>query len=326
MNTSTAHGRPPAEPRRGPRQHRRATRIVGAACVAALVTSGAVAFALPASASPGQSVTSLRDLEAEDLAATIAGRGITVRSAVFSGNDVQAGRFAGLSSTGLARGVALTTGSVIDADPQSDADTDFSASAILGPNEKLTTTGDLGGRGARVLDRLVGETTYDAAVLTMRVVPSGNRISLSYVFGSEEYAGWSEQEFADAFAIWVNGTPCSTVPRTRDLVSTATVNPGSHAELYVENFAPNDPGAGTHDTELNAFTTVLTCEARVTPRRVSTVRVAVADTRDGQLDSTVLLGRDSLVSSRGNGPKADRDHHRDHDKVSYGHSRWQQRR
>ncbi len=177
-----------------------------------------------------------------------------------------------------------------------------------------------------MLDRLVGETTYDAAVLTMRVVPSGNRISLSYVFGSEEYAGWSEQDFVDAFAIWVNGTPCSTVPRTRDLVSTATVNPGSHAELYVENFAPNDPGAGTHDTELNAFTTVLTCEARVTPRRVSTGRVAVADTRDGQLDSTVLLGRDSLVSNRGNGPKADRDHHRDHDKVSYGHSRWQQRR
>lgn len=325
MNTSTAHGRPPAEPRRGPHQHRRATCVVGAACVAALVTSGTVAFALPASASPGQSVTSLRDFEAEDLAATIAGRGITVRSADFSGNDVQAGRFAGLNSTGLARGVALTTGSVIDADPQSDADTDFSASAILGPNEKLTTTGDLGGRGARVLDRLVGETTYDAAVLTMRVVPSGNRISLSYVFGSEEYAGWSEQDFADAFAIWVNGTPCSTVPRTRDLVSTATVNPASHAELYVENFAPNDPGAGTHDTELNAFTTVLTCEARVTPRRVSTVRVAVADTRDGQLDSTVLLGRDSLVSNRGNGPKADRDH-RDHGKVSYGHSRWQQRR
>ena len=123
MNTSTAHGRPPAEPRRGPRQHRRASRVVGAVCVAALVTSGAVAFALPASASPGQSVTSLRDLEAEDLAATIAGRGITVRSAVFSGNDVQAGRFAGLSSTGLARGVALTTGSVIDADPQGNTST-----------------------------------------------------------------------------------------------------------------------------------------------------------------------------------------------------------
>jgi hypothetical protein len=325
MNTSTAHGRPPAEPRRGPRHHRRAARAVGIVCAATLATSGTVALALPASSSPGQSVTSLRDLEAEDLAATIAGRGITVRSATFSGNDVQAGRFSGMNATGLARGVALTTGSVIDADPQSDADTDFSASAVLGPNEKLTTTGDLGGAGARALDRLVGVTTYDAAVLTMRVVPSGNRISLSYVFGSEEYAGWSEQEFADAFAIWVNGTPCSTVPRTRDLVSTATVNASSHPELYVENFAPNDPGAGTHDTELNAFTTVLTCDARVTPRRVSTVRVAVADTRDGQLDSTVLLGRDSLVSSRGNGPQADRDH-RDHGRWNHGGQYWQIRR
>ena len=123
----------------------------------------------------------------------------------------------------------------------------------------------------------------------------------------------------------MNGTPCATVPRTRDLVSTATVNASSHPELYVENFAPNDPGAGTNDTELNAFTTVLTCDARVTPRRVSTVRVAVADTRDGQLDSTVLLGRDSLVSSRGNGPKADRDH-RDHGRWNHGGQYWQIRR
>ena len=77
MNTSTAHGRSPAEPRRGPRHHRRTARAVGIVCAAALATSGTVTLAVPASSSPGQSVTSLRDLEAEDLAATIAGRGIT---------------------------------------------------------------------------------------------------------------------------------------------------------------------------------------------------------------------------------------------------------
>ncbi len=296
MNIPTQHGREPsAELPRGRRSV--PTRLLATASAAALVVTGSVAAATTATASPGQSVTSLRTLEAEDLAATVAGRGVDVRSARFSGLPVQAGRFSGLGDTGIASGVALSTGSVLDADPQSDDDTDFTRSSILGPNEKLTTTGDLGGTGSPDLERLFGATTYDAAVLTLRVVPRNANLRLTYVFGSEEYAGWSERDFTDSFAVWVNGKPCSYVPRTRDLVSTATVNEATNANRYVANFAPNDPAAGNNDTELNGFTTTLTCEAKVKAKRVATVVVAVADTADGQLDSTVLLARDGLVST-----------------------------
>ncbi|MEK8226353.1 choice-of-anchor L domain-containing protein [Oerskovia sp. M15] len=121
------------------------------------------------------------------------------------------------------------------------------------------------------------------------------------MFGSEEYAGWSERDYTDSFAILVNGKPCSYVPRTRDLVSTSTINETTNADRFRQNFAPNDPGAGQFDTELNGFTTELTCEAKVKARRVATVTVAIADTRDGQLDSTVLLTRDGLTSERGRG-------------------------
>lgn len=296
MNTSEQHGR--AHPAARARDRRSpALRVLATASAAALVATGSVVVATSAQASPGQSVSSLRALEPEDLAATVAGRGVDVRSARFTGDPVQAGRFSGLDSAGIASGVALSTGSLVDADPQSEEDTDFTRSSLLGPNQSLTTTGDLGGAGSADLERLFGATTYDAAVLTMRVVPRNANLKLTYVFGSEEYAGWSERDFTDSFAVWVNGKPCSYVPRTRDLVSTSTVNEATNADRFVANFAPNDPGAGTHDTELNGFTTTLTCEAKVKAKRVATVVVAVADTADGQLDSTVLLARDGLVSS-----------------------------
>lgn len=279
-------------------RHRWTQRTVATTVVTVLIAAGGAAFA---QASPGQSVVSLRQTDAEALAKAVSGRNVDVREATFVGSDVQAGRFSGFGDTGLRRGVALSTGSVIPADPESAEDVDFTRSSILGPNVSLTTTGDLGGEGSPELEALFGATTYDAAVLTMRVVPRYDRLRLTYVFGSEEYAGWSERDYTDSFAILVDGKPCSYVPRSRDLVSTSTINETTNAGRYRQNFAPNDPGAGQYDTELNGFTTELTCEATVRARRAVTVTVAIADTRDGQLDSTVLLARDGLTSERSRG-------------------------
>lgn len=278
---------------------RRSLAVVATALAATTAcTLATVATVGAAHASPGQDVTSLRETDATTLGSTLAGTGVSVRSATFEGVDVQAGTFSDLAFDALApsTGVVLSTGSVVDADPQSAADVDFTSSSVLGPNTKLTTTGDLGGAGAAVLDALVGATTYDAAVLTLDVVPEGDELSLEYVFGSEEYAVWAEQEYGDAFAILVDGEPCSVVPGTTDLVGTATINGSTSPELYVANFAGTDPAAGGYDTELNGFTTPLACTAAVTPGEPVTVVVALGDTRDGQLDSAVLLAADSLVS------------------------------
>lgn len=278
---------------------RRRTVAAGSTLATAFLAALATTVATGAAhASPGQDVTSLRETDAAALGATLAGTGVTVRSATFEGLDVQAGTFSDLAFDALApsTGVVLSTGSVVDADPQSEADVDFTSSSVLGPNTKLTTTGDLGGAGSSALEALDGATTYDAAVLTLDVVPEGDELSLEYVFGSEEYAGWSEQDYGDAFAVTVGGEPCSVVPGTDDRVGTATVNAATNAELYVANHEGDDPTAGGYDTELNGFTTALACTAAVTPGEPVEVVVAVADTRDGQLDSAVLLAADSLVS------------------------------
>ncbi|WP_157453930.1 choice-of-anchor L domain-containing protein [Cellulomonas sp. Root485] len=261
------------------------------------LTAGSLTSA--AQASPGQSVTTLRETNPVSLASELTGRNMTVRSATFAGADVQAGLFADAGFGAFpTTGVALSSGSLIDADPTSDDDVDFTRSALLGPNSSLTTTGDLGGAGDAPLTDLVGATTYDAATLTIDVVPQGRRLLLTYLLGSEEYATWAQTGYGDAFAIWVDGTPCSFVPGSDTLVGTSTVNASVNSQYYVANFAPNDPGAGGQDTEMNAFTVPLTCTATVIPRQPTTVRISVADTRDGQLDSTALLQSDSLRSTQ----------------------------
>lgn len=267
-----------------------------------------------ATASPGQDATSLREISATDLAAPLAGENVTITNATFTGADFQAGLLSGFDSALLVpseqTGVALSTGSVIDPDPTSADDVDFTRSSLIGPNTSLTTTGDLGLSGAPALDTQASTTTYDAAVLTLEVVPAGATLSLGYVFGSEEYGGgdggtstsnpnpggsWAERGYGDAFAITVDGELCSTVPGTDSPVGTTTVVEGS--PQLVTNFEGTDPAAVGYDTELNAFTVPLTCETQVTPGEAVSVQIAIADTLDGHLDSAVVLTGSSLVST-----------------------------
>jgi hypothetical protein len=273
--------------------------LVSVATLALVAVVSLPSAALPAAASPGQSTTSLRTASAGSLATLLAGEGVSVDAAAATGSDVQAGAYSGmdLGQAGLESGVALSTGSLIDADPAADSDVDFTTSSLLGPNAGLTTTGDLGGAGDADLETLNGgSTTYDAVSLEFTVTPNSDRIELDYLFGSEEYAGWSAQDFSDSFGIWVNGANCALVPGTTDTVGTASINPSTNASLYNANFDGRDAAAGTFDTALNGFTSALTCAAAVTPNVANTVRIALADTRDGQLDSTALFGENSLRS------------------------------
>lgn len=274
----------------------RITRIAAvgvAGCAAVVLMIGAPAYA-------AGTVTTLRDASIADLAAVLAGDGVSVVSAEASGADVQVASFSDVGVGTPLSGLAVSSGSLVDADPSSEDDLDFTQSALLGPNTSLTTTGDFGGPGDAALTELVGTTTYDAAVVTLEVVPVGPSLSLQYRLGSEEYAGWAEREYTDAAAIWVDGEVCSVLADgTR--VGVDSVNSASNAELYVANFDGRTPGT-TYDTELNGFTTALTCTADVDPGAPVSVRVAVADTVDGQLDTTVLLAADTLISAPGPTP------------------------
>ncbi|WP_336626400.1 MULTISPECIES: choice-of-anchor L domain-containing protein [unclassified Microbacterium] len=267
--------------------------------LAAGVAVGIFASASTLAASTAFAATDVQTFEsasAESAAQSLIGANITLVSAAFThGRPVQAAIFSGATlDPAIGSGVALSTGALRDADPASSADVDFSSSALAGPNRKLTTTGDLGGPGSDELTTLVGSTTYDAAQLALTVVPAGDTLSIVYQFGSEEYGAWAAKDYTDAVGIYVDGELCSTVDGQPAGIS--TVNDTVNSASFVSNVDGKQPSAA-HDTEMNGFTTALTCTAAVTPGTEATIVAAVADTLDGQLDTTLLLAKAGITSS-----------------------------
>lgn len=151
--------------------------------------------------------------------------------------------------------------------------------------------------------RARGKTTYDAASLSFTVTPDSDSIELSYVLGSEEFGKWESKGYADSLGILVNGSNCALVPSPAGpvQVSALTVNASTNPELYSSN-AKNAEGDFPFDTNFNGFTKTLKCTANVTPNATNTVSISIADTVDGQLDSTVLLAPKSLKLRGRQGP------------------------
>jgi hypothetical protein len=220
---------------------------------------------------------------AAQLASTLVGSGVTVDSASFTGDPSAAGLFDDpAASVGLSRGVVMSSGRISD---------------VVGPNESSGTGEALGEPGDAQLDALLpdGQETEDAASLTVEFTPTNPQLAINYVFASEEYEEFVNTEFNDVFAFFVNGTNCALTPGTSAPITVNTVNHEENSLFYIPN------GDDTFDTEFDGFTVVLTCRAAVNPGVKNTLRLVIADTSDGILDSGVFL-QASGVSSNPIGP------------------------
>ncbi len=222
-------------------------------------------------------------VDANLLAQELAGEGVTVSGASFTGDPSQGGMFADpAGSIGIAEGVVLSSGEVAE---------------VVGPNDNGgNTSGSFFGPGDADLDALVGGTTRDAAVLNMTFVPTGADLEINYVFASEEYQEWVNSSFNDVFGFFVNGTNCATVAEadgTTLPVSVNSINHQKNTQIYVDN----PSGAGPYDTQFDGFTQVLTCFATVTPGVPNTLKLALADTSDSILDSAVFLETSGITST-----------------------------
>lgn len=283
-----------------PTARRTPARRVPFAAAAAAASSAAIVLLAAAPAHAAATVATFEGQDAATAANALIGEHVSLSAASLSlGRAVQAGTFDGLDlglPSGDVAGLALSTGSLRAADPSAAADVDFTASSLVGPNSKLTSTGDLGGTGSALLETSFAATTYDAAELRLTVVPEGDKLTIVYHIGSEEYAGWAERDYTDAFGVYVDGRLCSTLG---DLpVGVTSINADTRSELFVSNLT--EAGApGAVDTEMNGYSVALTCTADVTPGQPVEVAAAVADTVDGQLDSTLLLAADGISSVPG---------------------------
>lgn len=239
-------------------------------------------------------------LTADGVAQTLVGAGVTISNVTYTGVDEALGIFNDSDTpptTGIESGMILSSGHVKD---------------VVGPNTQANTTVATGTGADADLTALSGFPTLDAASLTFdfEVPAFAERISMKFVFGSEEYNEFIGTQFNDVFAFFVNGENCATVDGSA--VSINTINNGSDPNVngdtipatnpafYVNNdpFFPDGTGAtlpaAPHNTEMDGFTTVLTCEAEVSDTSTNTMKIAIADASDRNLDSWVLLEEASL--------------------------------
>ncbi len=265
----------------------RAMRVTLSAAIAAagFIT---ISEGSPASAATW-SIVDLNTTNANALAQEIAGQGVTITSATFTGDNRQGGLFSGPGVVD-AIGVIGRRGHVErHRRPKSSAPTTRAATANR--SRAAPAMPDL--------DAVIApRTTDDAAVLNMTFVPTSPDLQINYVFASEEYQEFVDSQFNDVFAFWVNGVAlannCATVadPGGRVPVTINTINHLRNTQIYVDN-----PEPGTYDTQFDGFTLPLTCFATVTPNVPNTLKIAVADTSDSILDSAVFLESSGVTST-----------------------------
>jgi gliding motility-associated-like protein len=225
------------------------------------------------------------------------GSGIAVSNVTFTGGTTQRGTFTGTSNIGISDGIILATGNI---------------NVAVGPNNSDSESDGGGTSGDSDLQGLVGNTTFDAAVLEFDFIPSSDTVRFFYVFGSEEYPEYVCSEFNDVFAFFLSGPNPSggsytneniaKIPGTNIAVAINSINPGvagafglgvctslAYSSLYTDN------NGGT-TIQYDGFTTVLEASALVTACETYHIKIAIADVMDGAFDSGVFLQAKSFSS------------------------------
>ncbi|HEX8616784.1 MAG TPA: choice-of-anchor L domain-containing protein, partial [Thermoanaerobaculia bacterium] len=203
--------------------------------------------------------------------------GAKISNVRITGANGAIGSFSDAAVLGIESGVVLSTGNIADA---------------AGPNSSTGTGASLGTAGHPALDAIVAPlATHDAIVIDFDVVTESPTFVIKYVFASEEYREWVDSEFNDVFAFFVNGANIALTPGTEVPVTINTINHHANTTLYRDN----EGGTGT---EFDGYTTPLLAIAIVEPGVSQHIRIAIADSSDGALDSAVFIAQGGISGSQ----------------------------
>jgi hypothetical protein len=216
--------------------------------------------------------------DASKLANALIGTGITiVGTPKYIGRADQVGTFTGgpASTIGFPQGILLTTGLAAAA-----------SGTYTGPDlpdNNLNLPGD------SALSALVNNVkTFDAAILEFNFTSTLPTVFFKYTFASAEYPHFENKEFNDVFAFFINGQNYATIPGTSLPVSVNNLNSTKNNQFFGGYNVLGSP------SPYGAQTVVLSFTAPVSTTGVNTIRLAIADTADSDLDSAVFLQAGSL--------------------------------
>jgi len=136
---------------------------------------------------------------------------------------------------------------------------------------------------------LAGTNTYDAAILNVDFIPTGDTLSMQFIYASEEYPEFVNSIYQDLVGVWVNGAPVSLAvgDGQADISNISAVN---NLNLYQDNTTDD------FNTEMDGFTVTLTLTLNVNPGVVNSIRIGVADVADSSYDSNLLIAGGSIQS------------------------------
>ena len=130
------------------------------------------------------------------------GGGVSANNVTYQGDPIQVGFFSAINSNlGIDSGVVLSTGDIIDLDPNgfgsgnvpfsTNSDPDLLNIANSVPpliNQPFNVSG-----------------IFDVATLEFDFIPNSDTLSFNYVFGSNEYLTWINSEYNDVFGFFISG-------------------------------------------------------------------------------------------------------------------------
>ena len=238
------------------------------ACVFAMLLLAVPAFAL--------TTKSVADgITADDVASVVTGPGATITNVRITGSTSAVGTFTE-GGLGINSGIILSTGNIADA---------------VGPNDDSGAGDDLNTDGDAQLNSIVApRTTFDAAILEFDVVTRTPVFIINYVFASEEYREYVDDEYNDVFAFYVDGANIATTPGSSLPVTINTINHLRNTNFYRDN----ETGTAT---EFDGYTVPMIAFGIVEPNVTHHVKIAIADTADGVLDSAVFIEQGGITGT-----------------------------
>lgn len=222
---------------------------------------------------------------ATEMAEAIFGDGVTVVSASYTGDA----RSSGIYSDGLATspGVAPSDSGVILSTGRA---TDFTNSYWQSNWRSNTSTNTRGENNNSDFNAAAGANTYDASYLDVDFIPTGDVMTIQFVFSSEEYPEYQASEYQDFVGVWINGVQVDVAIGDGD-IDPRNVNAGSNENLFISN--TNDE----YNTEMDGFTVTMTLTIPVEAGEVNSIRIGVADVLDSSYDSNLLIAGDSVQTT-----------------------------
>ena len=236
------------------------------------------------------------------------GGGVSANNVTYQGDPIQVGFFNAINSNlGIDSGVVLSTGDIIDLDPNGFGSGNIPFSTNSDPDllNIANSVPPLINQPFNVSD------IFDVATLEFDFIPNSDTLSFNYVFGSNEYLTWINSEYNDVFGFFISGpgisgpysSPSSfpngsiniaNVPNSSPPlpITISSVNNLLNSQYYIDN-----QSTFPQTLSCNGFTTSFTATTVVQCGEIYHIRLALADGSDANLDSWVFLEAGSFSSN-----------------------------